>query len=93
MGSINISLRKDAYDFLKSLRGKNKSFSDTILDLKELESKRKGNKKNIMRFFGALKEKNIDWKEKEKRMKEFRRDFENRIKETSEYMEKERSEE
>ena len=44
-------------------------------------------KDRIMRFFGALKDKNIDWNKGEKRMREFRDSFEKRINKTSEYME------
>ena len=44
-------------------------------------------KDRIMRFFGALKDKNIDWNKREKRMREFRDSFEKRINKTSEYME------
>ena len=86
MVSINISIKKEAYDFLSRLKSKDKSFSDIILEFKD----DKGNKKDIMRFFGALKNENIDWEEKEKRMKEFREDFDKRINETIKYMEKSR---
>lgn len=78
MGSLNISIKKEAYDFLKSLKSKDESFSDVILELKEKKMENKGSKESIMKFFGALKEKDIDWKEKEKRMKKFREEFEER---------------
>jgi len=83
MGSVNISIREEAYNFLRSLKAKDKSFSDVILEFKS-----KGNKKNIMFLFGALKDVDIDWDEKERSMKEFRESFDKRIKETAEYMEK-----
>ncbi|MBI2140438.1 hypothetical protein HYU14_05925 [Candidatus Woesearchaeota archaeon] len=38
----------------------------------------KGSKEIIMKFFGALKGAGIDWYKKERRMKEFRKDFEKR---------------
>jgi predicted CopG family antitoxin len=34
MVGVNISLTKEAYDFLIVLKGRNKSFSDVILDFK-----------------------------------------------------------
>lgn len=34
MGSVNISLKKDAYEFLKSLKSDDKSFSEVILEFK-----------------------------------------------------------
>lgn len=70
MPSINISIKKEAYDFLKRLKTKEKSFSDVILDLKRDE--------NIMKFFGVLK--NTDWNKKEKDMKSFRESFNKRLK-------------
>ncbi|MAF50839.1 MAG: hypothetical protein CMH64_01985 [Nanoarchaeota archaeon] len=86
MVSVNISLKKDAYEFLKSLKAEDKSFSEVILEFK----KEKGNKNNIMKFFGALKDENINWEEKEKDMKMFRDSFNKRMKETAKYMEKSR---
>ena len=70
MASINISLKKDAYEFLKSLKSKDRSFSDVILEFKN-----SGANKNIMGLFGSLKELNIDYKSKEKRMMAFRESF------------------
>jgi len=87
MVNKNISIKKEAYDFLSSLKVKNKSFSEVILDFKKNEYK-KGSAKSLLRFAGVLK--NVDWEEKEKRMKEFRKSFEKRVKETSKYMEKSR---
>ena len=71
MTSINISVKKDAYDFLRKLKSKDKSFSDVILSFKKDEH-------TIMNFFGILK--NIDWDEREERMNDLRRSFEKRIK-------------
>ena len=71
MASYNISIKEDAYDFLKRLKVKDKSFSDVILEFKE-------NKKDIMAFFGTLK--NIDWEAKEPKIKEFRNSFNKKLK-------------
>ena len=88
MTSINISIKKEAYDFLSKLKIKNKSFSDVILEFKDEKNERSG--KSLLRFAGCLKDLDINWGEKEKRMKEFRDSFDKRIKETSEYMERSR---
>gem|GEM_PF-1775686 len=88
MGSVNISIKDEAYRFLKSLKRKDQSFSEVILGFRE----KKGDKENLMRFFGALKNKEIAWKEREKRMKEFREEFGKRTEETANYMEKARKE-
>lgn len=70
MSSYNISIKEDAYRYLKRLKAKDKSFSDVILDFKE-------EKKDIMTFFGILKD--INWEEKEAKMKEFRSSFNKRL--------------
>ena len=41
-------------------------------------SRKKYNRKSIMRFFGKLK--HVDWDEREKNMKSFRREVEERFK-------------
>ena len=69
MTSVNISVKKDAYDFLKKLKSRDKSFSDVILSFKKDENM-------IINFFGVLK--NLDWNGKEERMKDLRRSFEKR---------------
>ena len=84
MGSVNIAVKKEAYEFLKSLKSDSKSFSDVILEFKGT------NKGNIMKFFGVLKDSDIDWKNKKRRMKEFRDSFNSRINETLKYMEETR---
>jgi len=86
MGSVNIAVKKEAYEFLKSLKSDSKSFSDVILEFKE----RKGNKENILKFFGILKNNNILLSEAERNMKRFRRDFEKRVRHTALIMEKNR---
>ena len=48
MTSVNISLKKEAYEFLKSKKASGESFSDLILSLKNT-------RKNTMKFFGIWK--------------------------------------
>ena len=79
MSSMNISIKKEAYDFLRSLQNGRKSFSEVILELKE-KQERKGNKKVVLGYFGAVKNRKIDLKKAEKRIKEFREEFDDRIK-------------
>ena len=79
MASVNISLTREAYEYLKVLKGKEKSFSDVILELKEGSGEKRGSKEAVMKFFGALKDKKIDWEAKEKRMKAFRNEVEERL--------------
>ena len=70
MSSTNISIKKEAYEFLKSIKSREKSFSDVILSFKKKDS-------GIMEFFGVLK--NTNWNEKEKNRKEFRNSFNRRL--------------
>ena len=70
MTSVNISVKREAYEFLKNMKAKDKSFSDIILSFKKEQN-------GIMRFFGALK--GVDWKEKEKNMKNLRDSFNKRL--------------
>ncbi len=71
MTNVNISLKKQAYEFLKSLKSENKSFSDVVLEFKD-------RRRNIMDFFGILK--GSDWSSKERNMNEFRSSFNRRLK-------------
>jgi len=83
MSSINISIRKEAYDFLRSLKTRDKSFSEVILEFK----KNKGNKEEIIRLVNMDRDINkVNWKEKEERMKDFRESFNKRIESTIKYM-------
>ena len=77
MGSVNISLKKEAYEFLRSLKDKDKSFSDIILEFKESEKS-----SNVMDLFGGLKNRGINWEERKRRMKEFRDSFNKDVEET-----------
>jgi predicted CopG family antitoxin len=70
MGSMNISIKKEAYDLLSALKTKGKSFSDVIIELGE---QRKGYSKNILKFAGVLKEKGSGyWDERKKSIKKIR---------------------
>mgnify|MGYP001569478593 CR=1 FL=1 len=71
MPSINISIKREAYEFLKNMKSKNKSFSEVILNFKKDQN-------NAMQFFGVLKD--FDWKEKEKNIKHLRSSFDRRLK-------------
>ncbi|MEK6847038.1 MAG: antitoxin VapB family protein [Nanoarchaeota archaeon] len=82
MASVNISIKDDAYRFLKSLKGNNESFSEVILRFKE----KKGSKEAIMKYFGVLKDADIDWSETEKRMKRLRESINKRMKENRKNM-------
>lgn len=70
MASINISVKKEAYEFLRNLKAEDKSFSDVILSFKKEQ-------KDLMRFFGILKE--LDWDNKEKSMKSLRDSFNKKL--------------
>tara|TARA_Y100000310_G_C20358554_1_gene657845 strand:+ start:92 stop:307 length:216 start_codon:yes stop_codon:yes gene_type:complete len=70
MTSINISIKREAYNFLKNLKTKDKSFSDIILSFKKEPD-------NIMRFFGVLKD--VNWDEKEQDMKKLRSSFKRKL--------------
>jgi len=79
MGSINISVREEAYEFLRSLKTRDKSFSDVILEFKDEGEVKRGSKEALLKFYGVLKDENIDWKAKEKRMRELRDSFNKRL--------------
>lgn len=82
MSSINISLKKEAYEFLRSLKNRDKSFSDVVLEFRE-----KNARDDIMNLFGALKDSKIDREARNRNMKEFRKSLNNRITETRRKME------
>ncbi len=75
MVNINISLRKEACDYLKTHTSK--SSSEVVLDFKEKEKVKKGSKKAILKFAGALK--NIDWNKRKRIMKSFKKEVEKRL--------------
>ena len=70
MTSINISIKKEAYEFLKDLKTKDKSFSEVILGFR-------GKREDITKFFGVLE--GLDWNEKEKNMKNLRGSFNKKL--------------
>lgn len=76
MTSVNISLTEEAYGYLKILKGKEKSFSDVVLELKA-EKKEKGRAKDLLKFAGVLKD--SDWDSIEERMRVFRKEVEERL--------------
>ena len=64
MASVNISVKREAYDFLRKMKADNKSFSDVILGFKKEQ-------KSVLKFFGSLKE--------EARIKGLRDSFDKRL--------------
>ena len=77
MASINISLREEAYEFLKARKTDNKSFSDVVLEFKGNTMMEKGSKEAVLRFFGGLE--HVDWESRENAMKRFRKNFARRL--------------
>ncbi|MEK6927693.1 MAG: antitoxin VapB family protein [Nanoarchaeota archaeon] len=79
MGSVNIAIKDEAYEFLSSLRKKNESFSEIILNFK---NKKKGDALDLLKFFDNKRfpRPKVDWKDKEERMKDFRESFDKRAK-------------
>ena len=69
MASVNIAVKKEAYDFLKQMKTNDRSFSDVILSFKK--------KHDVAKFLGVLKE--VDWGAREKRMKAFRQSVAGRL--------------
>lgn len=57
MVSKNITITKEAYDFLKKMKTENKSFSQVILALKE-------NRTNLMSYAGIFKDVDLSSVEK-----------------------------
>ena len=86
MASVNISLTEEAYRYLKMLKGRDKSFSEVVLEIKKGGGS--GTGKDLLKFAGILK--NVDWAEKEKNKKEFREEFNKRVEKVSKYMEESR---
>jgi predicted CopG family antitoxin len=71
MVNINISLTEEAYNYLKNLKGKDKSFSDVVIEMKEKCAK-KGSKELVMKYFGRIEKSRLD--ELEKRTEKIRDD-------------------
>lgn len=70
MTSINIAIKKEAYDFLKDIKARDMSFSDVILSFKKDQN-------NAMRFFGVLKDLDLDKKKEE--ISNLRKSFNKRL--------------
>lgn len=69
MTSVNISLKKEAYEFLKARKTPGESFSDVILSLKE-------HRKNPVEFFGIWKDMpKEEFDQIKKRVKENRKEL------------------
>ena len=56
MTNKNISITEDTYRFLKMLKGRDKSFSGVVLELKNSRTIKKGSKEQVLKFWGALKD-------------------------------------
>ena len=78
MASVNISLTREAYDYLKMLKGKDKSFSEVVLEIQGRDFD-KGSAKNLLKFAGVLK--NLDAKKFDKIREDLNKNFEERQKE------------
>lgn len=83
MASVNISLTEEAYRYLKILKGKEKSFSDVILEIRNREAE-KGTGRSLLKFAGVLRD--VDWDERKKKMEEFRKSFNRHAEKTRKYM-------
>lgn len=88
MGSVNISIKKEAYDFLLTMKSKDKSFSDVIMEMKNSGINKKGSKENVLKFAGVLKDSDVNWNQVDERMKDFRKSFNERVERTRGYMNK-----
>lgn len=88
MGSINISIKKEAYDFLRTMKSRDKSFSDVIMEMKNSGINKKGSKENVLKFAGVLKDSDVNWNEVDEKMKDFRKSFNERVERTRKYMNK-----
>ena len=55
MASINISIKKEAYEFLKKMKTEDMSFSDVILRFRKKQD-------SVNNFFGVLKD--FEWNKK-----------------------------
>lgn len=69
MSSKNITISKEAYEFLKRTKGKDKSFSDVILSVK-------GSRSEVMSFAGSLRDADLDSVKKVRN--EMRKDWDRR---------------
>jgi len=73
MVNINISLTEEAYKYLKMLKGKDKSFSDVVIEMKENSCNRKGIKELLMKYHRVIDKSELD--RLSKRTSEIREDL------------------
>jgi len=76
---VNISLTKEAYEYLKRLKGKNRSFSDVVLEFKDRKVEVDRSGKALLKFAGISKRLGGDRVLMEKRIREFRESFHKRL--------------
>jgi len=78
MANINISIKEEAYQYLKMLKGKDKSFSDVIIELKDNKTG-KGTAKSLLKYAGKLK--HLDAKKFDKIREDLNEGLNKRVKE------------
>ncbi len=79
MANVNISIKEEAYQYLKMLKGKDKSFSDVIIEMKENRTE-KGTAKSLLKFAGKLK--HLDAKKFDKIRDDLNEDINKRARES-----------
>ncbi len=78
MVNVNISLTEEAYSYLKMLKGRDKSFSEVVIEMK---TKHNGNNnaKRMLSIGKSISDLNIDWDKREKIISEVRNSFNRRL--------------
>ena len=76
MVNINISLTEEAYNYLKMLKGNEKSFSDVVLEIKHDKKSERGTARSLLKYAGCLK--NLDTKKFDKIREDLNKSFEKR---------------
>lgn len=76
MSSINVSLRQEAYDYLKSIKSEDESFSDAVMKLKEERKTDGALAVQLAQHHKKPSQEHI--KEREQAIKQFRKNFERR---------------
>lgn len=86
MVNINISIKEEAYNYLKMLKGNDKSFSDVILGMK---NERKGcTGKELVKLAERFKDLNIDWDKKQREAENIRKELNEELNERVERVRK-----